>query len=377
MSYTYWIVDTITGEKQEQVFPLEGGNADRLLNAAGSGGTHSFLVGTFTNMTLQQWEDLLNPWSRTIVVSWNGKVKYSGLIARQKQIRTGNRFEITHVDVRVLLAARFVFGGGQYRPGLQTGEKPGDLIVTHKELYSIAAQVIRVALTGPHGIYGLPFALAGQAEGGHNRDYHNEELVIAENALQEIQSADGGPDIDLASRWTDDDTHEWYQRTGSPAQPLIISEEVTVLMSTEKPDAEDLVKIRDGAGQYTGVFAVGTGKGKDRRIEGSGLVDDVVPTTPARDTTEEFDWISESSELYSHATAEARAKKDPVEQWEMSLRVDGDPGLDNIELGSLVNLYFAVGDYWRKGDGWVHLRCVGYKLDGSKNLKITVQPMGA
>lgn len=372
MSFTYWIVNTRTGVKQLQVFP-SAGSCDRLLNGGGSGGSHTFQLGDANGLSWAEWDALTTPWASTLVVSWRGVAKYSGLVSRR--VRSNGRMVVSHVDVRALLATRYVFGGGQYRPGIQAGPQPGDLTLANMELYSIAAQVLLVAMTGPGGIYSMPFSLAATVAGLQKREYHNENFLTAEAALQEIQSADGGPDIDLAPRWTAGGTHEWFQRTGTPAQPMILGNPFDVMMSADKPAAFDVAVTEDAMGQMTGVFAVGNGSGKDMRVEGSGLADVGLATIPARDTTEQFKEIVDSAQLFGHAKSEMFARQFPTEQWSLSLMADGTPGLADIELGSLVSLYFDDDESWIS-QGWVRLRCLSYKFDMSGKVDLELQPIG-
>lgn len=371
MTFTYWIVDTRTGVKQFQVFPVSG-SCGRLLNGAGSGGSHTFQLGVPSLLGWAQWDALTVPWARTLVVSWNGVVKYSGLISRRTRVPKSQQMTVSHVDVRALLATRYIFGGGQYRPGLQ-GTPPGDLSLLDMELYSIAAQIILAALTGPGGIYGLPIALLPTVAGVHDRTYHNENFVTAESALQEVQSADGGPDIDIASRWKSDGTHEWFQRSGTPTQPTILGTPVDLMMSVENAAAFDVTVIDDAMNQMTGVFAVGNGSGKDMLVEGSGLADMGLATIPARDTTEQFKEVDNSAQLFGHAKSEMYARQFPTQQWSLSILAAGTPGLAHIELGSPVSLFFE-NEAWIS-DGWVRLRCIEYSFDMSGTVNLELQPL--
>lgn len=370
--FTYDIVDTRTGVKQLQVFPVSG-SGTRLLNGPGSGGSHTFQLGASSGLSWAQWDALTVPWARTLVVSWKGVAKYSGLISRRTRDPAARQMTLSHVDIRALLATRYIFGGGQYRPGLQ-GTTPGDLTLANMELYSIAAQVILSAMTGPGGIYGLPIALAATVAGGQNRPYHNENFINAEAGLQEIQSADGGPDIDLAPRWKSDGTHEWYQCYGTPAQPRIVGSQVDLLASADKSTAFDITVTEDAVNQMTGVFAVGNGNGKDMLVEGSGLADMGLATIPARDTTEQFKEVADSVQLFGHAKAEMFARRFPTQQWSLSIMADGSPGLADIELGTAVSLYFKNEDWI--SDGWVRLRCLQYSFDMSGVVKLELQPIG-
>jgi hypothetical protein len=370
VTFTYHIVDFRTGVKQLQVFPISG-SCDRLLNGAGSGGSHRFQLGVPTDLSWAQWEALTTPWARVLVVSWRGVAKYAGLISRRTRDPESQQLTISHVDLRVLHSSRFIFGDGQYRPGVQSGPKPTDLNLLNLQKYSIIAAILNSTQTGPFGIYSYPIVLAPLVAGTDSRSYHNENFVTVESAMQEIQSANGGPDTDLAPRWTSTGTLEWYQRTGTGAQPLIVGSVVDMNMSASESPAFDVTVTDDAMNQMTGVFAVGNGSGKDMLVEGSGLAGGVV-VIPARDTTEQFKEVTDSSILYGHAVAEVNARQFPTQQWSLSIMADGLPGLADIELGSLVSLYFK-GEEWI-GDGWVRLRCIEYSFDMTGKVDLELQP---
>ena len=375
MTYTYHIVDTRTGVKQLQVFPVSGSWA-RVLNNAGPGGSHTFQLGGPGVLSRLQWQNLSRQWARTIVVSWNGAAKYAGVITDNPFDDDSLQLTLGHVDIRSLLGLnRYVFGGGQYRPGIQSGPPPGDLILNNMELYSIAANVAYVGMQGPFDVYSLPIVLPATVPGAFSKSWHNENFTTVESALQEIQSTEGGPDIDFAPRWNALGNLEWVMRVGSPSVPMLGGNSLEWNMTVANPGIFKASRGSDAQKQWTGVFGVGNGSGKDMLVEGfgAGSLGDV--SLPARDTIVQFKSIEDSVALQAQAKGELLAMRTPTKERAFSMLADGAPGFDLVQLGSPVSLYYKDHPWY--DDGWERNRVTGYSGDMSNTINIKTQPVGS
>lgn len=370
--WSYWICDTRTGVKQLQVYPSSG-PFNRALNAPGSGGSHSFQLGD-TTLTRAQWKALTTPWARTLAVCWDDQPHYAGVITKRPYNRDTKTLTLQHVDIRGLLAKRYPFGVTSYwTDGTET--TPNKLVCTNKHLYSIASMVVSAGLIGPTSIYSLPIVVPSVVTGSHSRTYFNYNFTTVVDALQELQDADGGPDIDFEPRWSAGGTLEWLMRTGTNTTPALGGSTFDWNMTVEKPGLFDVSLDEDAQHQATGVFSIGSGSEEDMVVAGRGLTGADVGSVPALDTTQSYKSVDNLPTLIGHSDSELAIMRNTTKQWDLSFLATDTPGLNALRLGSTLRL-FHHGDPWID-DGWTSLRLIGYSGQvGSDKITLDVQPVG-
>lgn len=370
--WSYWIVDTRTGLKQLQVAP-SAGSFGRVLNGRGQGGSHTFELAA-TELSREQWWGLTTPWARTLVVSWNGVAKYAGLITKRSYTFGARRLVVNHGNIRALLGRRYPFGvTGYWADPSET--VPGKLECTGRALHSIAALVVQAGVVGPTDIYSLPIVLGGIVSGPHNRTYYNPTFETVESALEELQDADGGPDIDFEERWRPDGKLEWLMRTGNAASPAISGSTFEWNLAAAATDLTGLEIADDANNQVTGVHAIGAGSSDDMLVAGRGLSGVDVGPVPALDTHEAFKQIEDMAVLAGHARSQLATARFSTRQFSFSVQAGGIPDFAALRLGSIIRFYVR-DDMWLP-NGWVTLRLIGYSGEArSTRVTLDTQPWG-
>jgi hypothetical protein len=371
MTYTYAIYDTRTGVRQEAVFPASG-PFDRELNGPGSGGSHEFKLAD-SDLPRSQWRALTTPWARTLVVFWDGAVKYAGVIDSRSYDVDTKTLTITHVDIRVLLAARFPFGATSYWSD-SSETVPGKLVCANKTLVSIVSMVVAAGLVGPTSIYSLPIVLPGITAGTQSRTYDNFKFATVIDCLDELQNVAGGPDIDFEPRISGAGTLEWNMRTGTTAVPLISGARIDFNMTAPESGLLEVSMVEDAKNQATGMFTIGQGAEVDMIVAGRGLSGADVGSVPAMDTTQSMKDLSDKTVLFGHSDSALELLRQPTKQWAMSIQAtDGE--FKALRLGSLPTLELR-DDPWIT-DGFNTLRVIGYSGEASTSkVTLQVQPFG-
>lgn len=362
MSWSYWFVDTVTGVKQLQVSPSEGG-WERVLNGKGSG-AHVFQLGDRT-LSRATWRALTTPWARTLVVCRNNVPVYAGLVSDRPYDRDTKTLTINHVDIRGILNDRFPFGVTSYHGGT--------LVLTNLSMRSAAGRLVQAGLTGPRPIYALPIVLPTLVEtGAYSHTYFAHNFITVADALEDLQKIDGGPDVDFAPRWSSTGTLEYVMRTGTTAAPLLTGATFDFPMNGEKEPLTGLKLNDDGTNQVTGVYAIGQGSGEDMVVGGIPAGTELPAVIPARETTQSFKDVNNEPEASKFSVSASAALHGTTEQWSFEYVIDeGLARVENMTLGSTLRLNFD-DDEWIE-DGWTDLRLVGLSGDMTETVTPTVQ----
>lgn len=359
--WSYWICDTRTGDKQLQVFPSSS-PWSRVLNASGSG-THTFQLGD-RKLSRETWRDLTTPWARELVVDRGGVVRFSGLITGRPFNRDKQELTLQTVDVRDIFQHRYPFGVTSYWAD-EAAHVPGKLVLTNLSYAAIAANVIAQGVVGPRGNYSLPIVLPSLTEaGGISKTYYNYNLVSCFDILDEIQKADGGPDIDFEPRWSTSGKLEWVMRAGVTGPTFDWN------LTAKKPGLTGVTVGEDATKQTDGVFSVGQGSEADMRVGGVGLP----ITTPALDSVQSHKTVDSEPELAGYSSAALATLNNPTITWDASFLAGEYPTVEKLQLGATIRTYLK-GDPWL-ADGWQSHRLIGYSGDMSETIKLTVQPVG-
>lgn len=365
---SHWLCNFRTGERLLEIRPSER-NWARALNVA-EGGSHVWDLSNRAVPRSTAW-NLTTPWDRVLVMCWNDKPFYAGVITGRPYDWNTKRVTLNHTDVRSVFTGRYPFGVNSYWAD-PSETIPGRLVLSNLSLRAIAANVIEQGLMGPVPIYGAPIWRTSTTEPGpHSRVYENFNFQKVADILDELQNADGGPDIEFAPQWSPSTgLLEWIMRAGSPAAPALTGGTISFNLTAEKSGLSDFTIDEDALNQVTGVFGVGEGSGADMIVGGTpGLA---IADIPARDDVVNYRNAKSNAEASSLATEHVKAHWKAT--WQPSFAVqmsDFDP--TTLVLGSKVSIY-DKDDPWNP-DGWQDYRLV--KISGSSDDKVilTVQGM--
>jgi hypothetical protein len=359
-SYTTYICGLQSGEVLMPMLadeaPFDGRWATRM-NGIDSA-QHSFQLGS-SELSREQWRDLIYPWKRTIEVEWNNGLVYSGLIMGTNWNEDTQTLTVASAEVRSILARRMLFGVGTYDGGTR--------ILTNRSLRGLIYQILFYATQGNLSLgWDLPFSFPAFDEvGAQNREYWNYLFQNAEQLISEAQDSEGGPDVHFQPRWNGAGRREWLIRLGNPK---LTGPSKDYHAKSAEPDASTVLEDMDGTEMVTGVFMLGDGSGPDMP-HGEAAVLALPGGGPSLDVTNtDFKDLGDVNELAAHARAERDAMQNPTRQTSFSVLAksflpDGLPG-------SPVTL-------WTPGSKWLDdrqdLRCIGVHGDMTERITIDTQ----
>lgn len=362
--WTHFICDTTTGAKRLQVEPSAGSFA-ALVSDIG-GGEHSFQVRE-SGIDAATWRDVTYPWKNTVVQCWNGVPRYAGLVVGSTLDRGAGTLTVQHKELRLLLNRRFPFRiGGERTPD-------GALTVSGRSLRGLLVEVVRAGVYKPDDVGGwnLPVTLPPSEAGGYGATFHNYDFVTIENAIDEIESREGGPDVVFEPRFVDDRL-DWLLRIGAPRLSGPVYD---FPMNVPEPMLTDASPTDDGSAMLTGVFAIGKGSEADMRVGEAGDRGLRVPGTPFLDSSRAFKEIDDVGLLTSHGYAELDAHARPTTQWDAGYRLDQAYGDGPLRLGSTVRMRYAR-DWW-EGTRDVDQYLIGVRGDLTPAVRFDLQPFGS
>ncbi len=300
--WSHVICDLSTGVKQLNVFPSAGSWKTGKNGSIGSG-EHMFrLRDTKTKLPAATWRGLVAPWSRVLVVCWDGAPQYAGLISGHEWDRDAGVLKVQHQELRALLSRRLVTGTGSYSAG-------GYFEVAGKSLRGAARAIIARATAGTPGDgHYVPIVLPADEAGTFTRRWWFYELANAEDMLTEIQDTDGGPDVYLRQRWSAADTLEWVLELGTPS---LSGSTVEWVVGAPKSPATGVTQKTNADKTLTGVIGIGKGSEQDLMLGFAGGLG----TFPIRlDGTRQYKTIDTASALDKAAMGELRAVEHPTVQ---------------------------------------------------------------
>ncbi len=357
--WSFWICDTQTGVKQLRMWP-SASRATRKLNGAGTG-SHTFQLRR-DGLTRAQHQDLFSEWRRTIVVCWNGRPVYAGLITGSDYSTETGAITVDTAELRTILTRRFPFGIGTY--------VGGTLIIPNRSLRGLVYQLVFYGTQGARSpVWNLPIIAPTWDEAGdQSRNYFNYEFHTIEAAISELQDVEGGPDIDFAPRWSSTGTLEWELRVGSAAVPRLGGPAFEFNITAAKSGTFNVRLRSNGSKMVTGVFTVGKGSEADMR-HGEDATLAVAGGIPSLDVTRQMKDQDDVGILDAHSRSEVATYKAPTKQ--LSFSVSAADVMDTALPGSTYRLYFK-GDEMID-DGWQLMWSLGYSIDLSRNVTIDVQ----
>ena len=360
--WSWWFVDTVTGVKQLEVTP-KGGSWSRFLNTDASG-SHEFHLADRA-LPRETWWGLTTPWARTLVQCWNDTPVWAGVVTGRPYARGTRVLTVRHADLRAIFKRRYPFGVPSYWAD-EANRVPGKLVITNKSLVAAAATVLQQGMLGPVGAatYTLPVVLPSTGTaGGFSTVYENFNFQKVTDILDELQSMDGGPDIEFSPRWGSSGALEWVARVGS-----LSGNSFDWHLDAKSSPVASAVFEEDALNQATGVFGIGQGSGADMVVGGTPWA--TVANIPAQDVTVSWKHVKTDVDAASLAREHLSTLTYSTRLPELKVRASViDPTM--LVLGSTIRLH-DQDDPWLP-DGWTDYRLVGVAGGVGEELTLTVE----
>lgn len=351
--WSYAIHDTQTGVRVDWVEPMAGGWTRGAVE-----------LKTFTfklrgdGRTRAQRRDLFKTWERTIVVLWDDVPVYAGLIVGRPRRPAAGILTVKHIDARVLLSKRFLFGVSSYVPTQVFN-------FTGYSARGVARQVLYYGLLHPYSSAWPIHAEVGGAELGSSpwAKYHPYDFQSPESILQTIEAADSGPDIELMPEYRSG-VLWWVARIGSP---FLSGATFEMRMQGETPMI-DLDIDEDALQQATGIFTTGAGSEQDMRVGEASLP---LSVGVSRDYAVPYKDVDDPILLASLAVGRLTAVTSPRAEWAFGGMVKDFPP-SQLRPGVAFRVY-SEDDEW-EDDGWSVHRLLQFSgTVGSDKLSFEVE----
>lgn len=364
MAWNVWSVDTVTGGDRVRVHPSDM-QWCRGLNGTAQQGRATFLLGDAkTRETATR--DRLMPLARTLVLDWDGHVVYAGRIEdRPSYVRSSQTLTVTHGDVWKSFGERYVLSN-------RSNEFPKTSSVQHRGfgMGTIARRLVRDSVnTEPKAKYGLPIDFAADATGSSNRTYEGYSLTRLDDALQELLDSGHCPDMELRPYWDSSGKLRYEFRVGGLSTDTL-SWHTSGALSAAGDALTDVEILESSENLATTVFAVGQGSGEDMKAK---VARSSAGPFPAKEVQASAKGEADDTSLQDLANETLRLGQTLTEQHRLTMRVDGSPGIRDLQVGMTARIYYS-GDPWIP-DGWATTRLIQYSGDLSGAVKLDFQPV--
>lgn len=362
------VYDTQQGFRLAPLFPSSQSWTTRI-GAPGSG-TSVFQLAD-TDMTREQWRELMRPWARTIVQSIDGQPVYAGVIISRSYDKSSKTLTVRHSEVREIFSRRFSFGLNGYAGSSNPADPDyhGALRIVNRSARGTARAIIeRGALMGPTGHpWRLPIEVPADEAGDVNVVWENYQVRSIERLLTEVEERHDGPDIYF--RPTADPataTLEWEMQIGNPR---LSGQFFHWPLDAPEPTPFEVAVEEDAAKQLTGVFMLGTGQGVDQKrgdaLITSGLI------TPILDRVDSASQVGDVDQLNSLAQGQLTAHAIWTTQVSMSVRASSLPDARFLTPGATVRID-TLDDPWMPDDAGLFY-VISVSGDLTDTLKLEVQ----
>lgn len=363
MAWSFWVVDTRSGDKQMQVFPASG-SFRASLSSVGEG-SHVFkLRDASTALPRATVRELFRSWARTLVVCWDDAPVYAGLITGGAWDRATGSLTVSHREIRGILSKRLGWRVSTY-PTSSISPWSWDWTVSGKSLRGLMRAVVsRGTQSTPGDLWHLPVVLPADQAGSRSFTEWAFTFRTIEQMVTDIQDMDGGPDMYLRSRWSTGGRHEWVCEIGSP---LISGGMVERVSPPPGSPVFGGGTALDASGQLTGVFGMGEGSEQDMKVGLAGpLAGSDVPNMDAKLA---FKDAATQADVDALAWGELRLNREVVRQESMKI-LAGD--FFPAGVGATVREWLDGDEFL--DDGWFTGYVVGFSASvGSDVVALEVQ----
>lgn len=359
MAWNVWVVNTVNGARRQKL-PPKSFTWERVMNAAGTGR----MVIQLRDRVVSQlpYMDLTKTLSRTVVLSWDDKVVYAGIIWSREYDRDAGTMTLTLGDLWTMLAVRLAIDRGA------TNIAASKLAWSGLSLPTLCKKVIQAGFTLPSNDWVLPIVYPADVPGTYNHELAGYDFPVVGDIVDEIIFRDGGPDTDFQGSWTvgSDPTFRWVMRSD-----FLLNEGMWEWnLAAQKSGVTGLTWLEDAHDVTTSLIGRGEGSEKNvlhKRVQADGLgyAIERVKTSPNQKTEAEVGWF---------AMAQVGLLQKPTEQWDFSVVTDQRVQPSSLLLGGTVRL-MSSGDPVIP-DGQHDHRLIQFSGSLNQKVKLGVQPMG-
>jgi hypothetical protein len=349
MAWSVFSVDTITGGDKEQI-PVSDFQWSTLLSAGGSA-TVTIQLDEVLGYSLSDRQALFAEWARTIVLDWDGTVRFAGIVTGGGYDKSARTLTLTLRDLWGLWARRGAWD--HHAPNMELWS----ITYTSMTLGTLAKRAVQRGTDGPPiPTMDLPITLPTDVSGSISRSYYGYQIDLVGDVLDDLLAE--GLDIDFRGRWVSG-AFDWQMlndpSTGSH-EWNVDADDGGVAGFREKRDADRVTNNSR---------VIGEGSGRDMLVRSNR---NLSSTLPLLDRIETRKNISDETQAAAIADKNLDLYASPTIAWEFEIAADGDPGAGDLFLGDTAKLVLS-GDPWL-GSGVFTRRIV--KLSGSLGEQLTV-----
>lgn len=195
LDWRFHMVHTTSGTPYKEIFPSKW-NGDLSLNA-GMGGSLTLPVSAHPDWSKADWEGISALTNRTLVVSYQDKAVWAGILWRRKYDVARQEFQFTLRDLWSVWEKRYL---------IRPGDDPAKSVLEFgpSEYPTMAVRVAQHASNDPTWHDNLPIIFPeGYIRGDVVLRYEGHEGTTVADALEQIMSVEGGPDVWFEPHWDD------------------------------------------------------------------------------------------------------------------------------------------------------------------------------
>lgn len=327
-----FVVDTITGQKVAEL-AVTSFSYKRVVNGMGTGSA-AVRRGDSRNIGLNV-RFYTKPLRYMLVYEANFKPIYAGIITRRKYVKATGESSLELKDVWWILGKRLAINHDQ--------PKAEKAILTWSglSLGTIIKKLIQESMWADRPWYALPIALPADVSGTNSRTYYGYNFATMDSAINDLMATSGGPNVDFVPSW-DGEYLRLTLRTGTLGGNVW-----EYNLDAPDPGIYDVAETEDADSITTNAYALGEGSEKNMLVRSH---PDLSGSLPAIEKTESYKDISVPAQLDALVQERIRTQAGPTEQFEASIRKDGEPGPNGEQVIGL-----PTADQLRLGDTIVTL----------------------
>ncbi|QSZ49415.1 hypothetical protein [Arthrobacter sp. D5-1] len=284
---------------------------------------------------------------RALVATWNENAVYAGFLVDADEDQDAGTLTVQHEDIWWILARRYLLSirgnGDQSAPPIRW---------SNVTLASLANLIVNKLLTGdPVSRYNLPVITTATEAGSESREYFGYEFLNGAAALDDIITADGGPNVEFDCNWNGPSL-EWVMRSG------LLNAGLWEWDSTAARTEVHKLKLQTNAQNMVNkVIGTGEGSERDRLVRDAA---DFSRPIPALERVTNFG-SKTIEELQARTTSGLLASNDPTQQLSFSIPTTGTVSVADLRLGGTARVK-SSGFYYLDA-GWHDWRLISFDFD--------------
>ncbi|MBG6085807.1 hypothetical protein [Zhihengliuella flava] len=358
MAWSFEAVVTHTGQRLGRL-PGTGFTGARSLNGGEGGQVTIPLTDDDWQLTKAEWDYLLKPTVRTVVACWNNVPVFSGIIWTRKYKWGSGVLQLTLRDVWSVFEGRTLIGPNSTYPS-HSYYRFGPA-----GLPTLADRIVRLTQNNGEALDNLPMEYPASVSGTREARFYGYNAMTVAEGLEQIITLDGGPDCDFTPAWAGN-AFTWVM--GS-ARDLNASKQVDINLDGGAAGV-DFELTEDATDIVTRAHVFGEGEGRATLSASAAAGGSQEYLTVERIYTGKR--TNQLWHLQGWGARTVRENSRPVETADMSIRIDGTPGLADLVPGMTIRVV-APEDPWLAGRELM-MRLAGYSFSqASSSVQLDVR----